>query len=114
MNVCLPYMSLEPIMDKLNTKYWFSTMQERDENTYTDAIETLISKAQIPIRAVLGKSTISVRDFSELAQGDIIKLGTKLDDELEVYVGNMKKFTALPGTFDEKYAVRLTSVVREE
>ena len=27
MNVCLPYLTLEDIMDKLNTKYWYSTMR---------------------------------------------------------------------------------------
>ena len=26
MNICLPYICLEDVMDKLNTKYWFSTM----------------------------------------------------------------------------------------
>ena len=33
MNVCLPFLTLEDIMDKLNTKYWFSTMQDRDEES---------------------------------------------------------------------------------
>lgn len=64
MNVCLPYLTLEDIMDKLNTKYWYSTMQDKDEQQYVDAIETLISKAPIPMKAVLGNSTISVSDFS--------------------------------------------------
>lgn len=27
MNICLPYLTLENVMDKLNTKYWFSTMR---------------------------------------------------------------------------------------
>lgn len=54
MNVCLPYLTLEDIMDKLNTKYWYSTMQDKDEQQYVDAIETLISKAPIPMKAVLG------------------------------------------------------------
>lgn len=31
MNVCLPYITLEEVMDKLNTKYWYSNLQERDE-----------------------------------------------------------------------------------
>ncbi|HAZ90354.1 MAG TPA: flagellar motor switch protein FliM [Eubacterium sp.] len=114
MNVCLPYITLKPIMDKLNTKYWFSTMRERDENTYTDTIESLIAKSEIPIKAVLGKSIISVGDFNNIAVGDIIKLDSMLDSELDVYVGNIKKFTALPGTSNDKYAVRLTSIVREE
>lgn len=71
MNVCLPYLTLEDIMDKLNTKYWYSTMQDKDEQQYVDAIETLISKAPIPMKAVLGNSTISVSDFSGLQVGDI-------------------------------------------
>ena len=38
-------------MDKLNTKYWFSNMQEKDTNTYEDAIETVIDKAIYPFLA---------------------------------------------------------------
>lgn len=114
MNVCLPYLTLEDIMDKLNTKYWYSTMQDKDEQQYVDAIETLISKAPIPMKAVLGNSTISVSDFSGLQVGDIIRLDTKVNQELDVVVGNIKKFTALPGSSGDKYAVRITSVIREE
>lgn len=114
MNVCLPYMTLEDIMDKLNTKYWYSTMQERDEKEYTEAIETMIAKAPMPVKAVLGNSSISVNDFINLQVGDIIRLDTKVDQELDVYVGNIRKFTALPGASGEQYAVRVTSVIREE
>lgn len=114
MNVCLPYLTLEDIMNKLNTKYWYSTMQDKDEQQYVDAIETLISKAPIPMKAVLGNSTISVSDFSGLQVGDIIRLDTKVNQELDVFVGNIKKFTALPGSSGDKYAVRITSVIREE
>ena len=114
MNVCLPYLTLEDIMDKLNTKYWYSTMQDKDEQQYVDAIETLISKAPIPMKAVLGNSTISVSDFSGLQVGDIIRLDTKVNQELDVFVGNIKKFTALPGSSGDKYAVRITSAIREE
>lgn len=114
MNICLPYATLEPVMDKLNTKYWFSNMQEKDSNTYEDAIETVIDKAMIPIKAVLGTSKISVSDFVNLQVGDVIKIDKKVDQELEVYVGNIKKFTALPGYFENKYAVRVTNEIREE
>ena len=109
MNICLPYLTLESIMDKLNTKYWFSSMQEKDE-----AIENLIARAQIPVKAVLGTSTISVNEFVNLQRGDIIRLDTKVDQELNVYVGNIRKFTALPGASGDEYAVRVTSIIREE
>lgn len=114
MNVCLPYMTLEDIMDKLNTKYWYSAMQSTDEEKYSAAIESLISKAPMPVKAVLGNSAISVNDFINLQVGDIIRLDRKADEELNVYVGNIRKFTALPGASGDKYAVRVTSIIREE
>lgn len=114
MNICLPFICLEDIMDKLNTKYWFSTLQDTDETSYKEVIEGLIEKAQIPMKAVLGKSSLSVMDFINLQVGDIIKLNAEVDDELEIYVGNMLKFTALPGSSSDKYAVKVTSIIREE
>ena len=114
MNVCLPFITLEDVMDKLNTNYWYSTMQTREDTEYIDVIETAISKAQIPIKAVLGNSRISVNDFVNLQRGDIIKIDRKYEDELEIYVGNMLKFKGLPGSASENYAVKITKVIREE
>lgn len=114
MNICLPYLTLESVMDRLNAKFWYSNLQEKDETVYAETIERLISKAQIPIKAVLGNSSISVDDFINLQVGDIIRLDRSVDEDLNIYVGNIKKFTALPGATGNNYAVRITSVIREE
>lgn len=114
MNICIPYSCVEPVIDKLNTKYWYSSMKESDLGAYQEVIEDIIDYAKIPVKAMLGRSTISVNDYINIQIGDIIKLDTKVNDELEVYVGNIKKFTALPGATSDSYAVRVTSVIREE
>lgn len=114
MNICLPYLTLEPVMDKLNTKFWYSNMQEKTGEDYTEDIEDLLKRADVPITAVLGNSTINVSDFASLQVGDIIRLDKKVNDELDIYVGDIKKFEALPGTVGKDYAVRLTSILREE
>ncbi len=114
MNACLPYITLEEIMDKLNTKFWFSTMQSVSDEDYAEYIESMIKRTTVPVKAVLGKSIVSVMDFASLQVGDVIRLDSKVDEELPIYVGNLKKFTALPGTNKDKYAVRVMSVVREE
>ncbi len=114
MNICIPYSCVEAVIDKLNTKYWYSTMREKDGEDYQEAIELIINRAKIPIRALLGKSTISVNDFMNIQIGDIVKLDAKVEDELDVYVGNILKFKALPGAISDSYAVRVTSVIREE
>ncbi len=114
MNVCLPYEVLEKVIDKLNTKYWYSTMKTNTDEEYKDIIQVAISKARIPIKAVLGRSVVSVNDLINMQKGDIIKLDTKVNDELQVFVGNIKKFTALPGESSNAYAVKITNIVREE
>ena len=114
LNICLPFFTLEDVMDKLNTKYWFSTMQENHDEHYEEYIESMIRRVDIPIKAVLGRSTISVNDFLNLQVGDCIRLDSRVDTDMNVYVGNIKKFTALPGTDRDSYAVQITSVIREE
>ncbi len=114
MNICLPFFTLEDVMDKLNTKYWFSTMQKDDKVDYEEHIESLIKRIDVPVKAVLGKSLVSVNDFLNLQVGDIIRLDARVDSEMEVFVGNIKKFTALPGSNRDQYAVRVASVIREE
>ena len=114
MNVCLPYITLEDVMEKLNTKYWFSSMQTSDDEDYSEVLEELVNRVKVPIKAILGHTSINVNDFINLQVGDILRLHTRIDDELDVYVGNIQKFTALPGASEDVYAIRITSVIREE
>ncbi|MCR4791230.1 MAG: flagellar motor switch protein FliM [Lachnospiraceae bacterium] len=114
MNMCLPFIALEDVMDRLNTKYWFSTMQENRDEDAQENIEAMLKRVDIPVKAVLGTSKITVNDFMNLQVGDCIRLDAKVDSDMNIYVGNIKKFTALPGASDDCYAVRVTSVIREE
>ena len=114
MNVCLPYFTLEDIMDNLNTKFWYSTMQDASDEDYQEHLESLVKRVTVPLRAILGTSSISVNDFMNLQLGDIIRLDSEINGDLTVYVGNIKKFTAVPGSSKDKYAVQVTSVLGEE
>ncbi len=114
MNMCLPFITLEDVMDRLNTKFWYSTMQENKDEFAKDNIEAMLKRVVIPVKAVLGTSKITVNDFMNLQVGDCIRLDAKVDSDMNIFVGNIKKFTALPGASDDQYAVRVTSVIREE
>ena len=114
MNICLPFFTVEPIMDRLNTKFWFSNLRESNDENYNDYLEAMLKRVQVPVKAVLGNSIITTDDFLGLQVGDIIRLDTGVTSELNVFLGNIKKFTALPGTSKDNYAVQVTSVIREE
>jgi flagellar motor switch protein FliM len=114
MNVCLPYFTLESIMDRLNTKYWYSTMQRGGDDHYEEHLESLIRRVDVPVKAVLGRCDVSVNDFIHLQRGDIIRLDTHVNTDMKIFIGSIYKFDALPGTVRDNYAVRVTNVIREE
>ena len=57
---------------------------------------------------------VNTSDFSNLSVGDIIRLDTNVESAIDIYVGNIRKFTAVAGASNDKYAVKVTSVIREE
>lgn len=114
MNICIPYAVLEPVIDKVNTKYWYSTAAAAEDGAFREYLEESLQRARIPVRAIMGKSAISVNDFIHLQPGDIIKVNTRIEDELDVYVGNIKKFSAIPGAYEDSYAVKIKTIYREE
>jgi flagellar motor switch protein FliM len=114
MNLCIPHMVIESIMDKLNTKYWFSQKEKELDKIHEQNIQKLVQTTKIPVRAVLGKTHITVQEFLELQREDVIKLNKDIDSELDIYVGNILKFHAKPGILKNKAAVKISSIVKRE
>ena len=114
LNFCLPHMVLEPIMDKLKTSFWFSQRSVDDAERYRTGVEDELEKALVPVSAVVGKTNIMVSDFVNLQKGDVLKLDSYLDSELEIMIGNMLKFYAKPGTIKGKYAFQISTFIEKE
>ena len=112
-NMCLPYLVLEPILEKLNTLFLFSTQAKVTSPEQVNLIRKKIEWAKIDMTTLLGQSEILVRDLMELAPGDVIPLIQNVKEPLSVYVGNYKKFRGIPGLHGEHLAVQLTEIVEE-
>lgn len=114
MNICIPHLVIESIMDKLNTKYWFAQKEQELGPSYEEYIQKMIQKSRIPVRAILGKTQITVREFLELKATDIVKLNKTIDSELDIYVGNILKFSGTPGEYKNKLAIKINEVKERE
>ena len=114
MNICLPHLVIESIMDKLNTKYWFAQKEQELGPSYEEYIQKMIQKSRIPVKAILGKTHITVREFLDLSRADIVKLDKDIDSDLDIYVGNILKFTGSPGEYKNKVAVKINKVITRE
>ena len=114
MNLCIPHLVIEPIMDRLNTKYWFTTVEQEDQTAYRRYLERRLEIAKIPLKAVLGRTYITVNEFVGLQVGDVIKLDSYTNSDLDIMVGNLLKFHGKPGVYKSKSAIQVTSVERKE
>ncbi len=114
LNLCIPHMTVEPVMSKLSTKLWFSLIERGSTDESRQAIEYKVEESKIPLTAVLGRAQISVHDFLMLQQGDVLSLNTDVDGKIEIVVGDMVKFLGKPGARNKKVAVKVTDVIREE
>jgi len=114
LNLCIPHMTVEPVLEKLSTRIWFSLIEKEATEEGRRLLKTKVEETSIPVRAVLGRTTISVGDFLSLQEGDVLTLNTHVDGKVEILVGDILKFTGVPGVRNKRLSVKITDVVKEE
>jgi flagellar motor switch protein FliM len=112
-NICLPYLVLEPILDKLNALFLFSTQSRVNSPVYVEMIRQKIEWAKVEMVVFLGDTEILVKDLLNLAPGDVIPLTQNVREPLPVFIGNYVKFKGLPGLNGENLAVQLVEIVKD-
>ena len=111
MNICIPYLVLEPIMSKLTTTFWVaSSVTKDDDPEQVKILEKKIARTKVPFVVQLGEVTITINEFLTLGFGDVLRLNTKVDDDLLCLVGKRPKFYCRPGTAGKKMAVQITRI----
>ena len=110
-NICIPYLVLEPIMSKLTTTFWVaSSIAKQSHPEQVDILEKKIKKTYVPLAVELGTINLSVRELLSLNINDVLKLDTTVGSELKVIVGRKAKFLCHPGTANKKVAVQISGV----
>ena len=114
MNICIPYMVVEPILSKLTTKFWYSINEKAPIANAKEFIELKLRNTLIPVRGVLGTASVTVAELLGLAAGDVLPLARGVGDEVDVYVGELLKFKARPGVMHKRSALKITQVFRKD
>jgi flagellar motor switch protein FliM len=113
-NICIPYMVLEPIMPRLSVHYWMQTQQKERIPQEITALEKRIKSAELPIIAELGTSMITIQEFLQLDVGDVIQLDQTIRQPLIVKVGDIPKYIGQPGKVNKRLAVQIIDTIRKE
>ena len=112
-SLCFPYPVLETVLGHLSTQHIFQTKGLVASNDERLKMISKINTSNVDLRVQFGQCSITLDDFLQLSEGDIIKLDNKVQDDLIVKVNGEKKFFASPGTLKDKICVKITDVYDE-
>jgi flagellar motor switch protein FliM len=113
LSLCVPYLVLEPAVDKLTAQSYFSNLAETSSPELREGIASQLDGVMVPVTVELGNAELNVGDLLALAPGDVIPLSVAPGSDAVVRVGLREAFTAQPGTRGRRAAVQITSAIED-
>ncbi len=113
LSFCIPHIVIEPVIDRLNARYWYIKKDDEKEENYRDFIEDTLDGANVEVAAVIGKTSINLSDFVHLQVGDVIPLDSCINSDIDLRIGDKCKYKSRPGISKNKNSVQITKVIKE-
>ncbi len=113
-NLGIPYRALDPVMDKLHSIHYSVLDNSNGEDLYKKEIEENIAESPLKVDVLLGKTSITIDDFLDLQEGDVLALSNSVEESLELYIENNLYFYAQPGIYSKKLSVQIVGDARRE
>lgn len=110
LNMCIPYVSVEKILDKLVVQYWYQQTDEENLKEAKEKIQHELEKVSLSMHVALGETNISVDEFLRLTMGDVITLKQRFDDPVKVYIEDKSHFIGKPGVIGKKLGVQILEI----
>ena len=114
LSICIPYVVLEPIINKISSQMMFSLAKQEQSAQHAKDLRSKVEQAKVPLQVLLGTTDVTIGDIIRLGVGDVVPLSTFVESELDVLVGDRQKFKGRPGTIRNKMALQITDVIDDQ
>ena len=108
MMFAIPYMTIDPIRDKLKAGMQFDLMAIDPQ--WSSRLSSGIMEAPLEITVEMGNAVISLRELLELAVGDTIMLDKPCSSELQVKIEGEMKYSGIPGIRHGNRAIQISTI----
>ena len=108
MMFAVPYMTIDPIRDKLKTGMQFDLMAIDPQWSYRLSSELL--EAPMETTVEMGNASITLRELLDLAPGDTIMLDKDCSSEMVVKVEGVPKYFGVPGIKHGNKAIQISKI----
>jgi flagellar motor switch protein FliM len=115
MNMCIPLMVLNPVLDKISQQTKFTRRLDPGLAQRTqDRIASVVKKAPVNVDAILGRAQLPLKDLARLQVGDVIQLDTDMTEAIAIEISGQPQFTARPGRRGDQSAIQVTEITRSD
>jgi flagellar motor switch protein FliM len=112
-NICLPYVTIEPLVPKLTTQYLFDTGRSAAGQEPDARLESHVREVWVDVSVELGGVDLTLQELLDINAGDIIPLTSGIRDPVKVYVDDVPTFSGRVGRLRNRMAVQILSLLRE-
>jgi flagellar motor switch protein FliM len=108
MNLCFPFVVIEPAISGFNAQMWLAQAKKHETRDYGEQIKRSLSKATLEVVCYLTESTIRLSDLMDLQVGNIIQADRPATSDISLCIEGKLKFKGRPGAHKNHKAVLLT------
>jgi len=114
MNLCIPYITIEPVISKLSAQYWYSSIRKGATDENAAIIQSRLESVELPIIVEVGEVEITMEELLAIQLGDVIKLpNTKVNSDMTAKIGGRKKYKCRPGVIGNIVAVQIGEKIED-
>ncbi len=106
---CFPYSMIEPIKEKLYSGIQGDKFET--DHRWAEVMKKSIIDAEVDITAEIGSFMIDFEQLMNFKEGNIIKIGKSVEDDLLVKVEGVPKYRGLPGFSKGNQAIKITKLI---
>lgn len=110
MNLCLPSSILETLVLQYDNSNDMGRNVRQSDDDRLD-LERRMMDSVLPVRVVLGKTSMKVEDLLDLECGDVIYLHSEAAKPVDVFVGDLHLYKALPVKKQNSIAVKISDIL---
>jgi len=113
-HVCIPYLSIEKVLDKLVVQYWFQENNEELLKESRDKLKNRLNIVKVSLTAILGSTNITIDDFLRLNVGDVIPLDNKSSSPVKLMVEDKSYYYGKPGIVGKNLGIEILDIIDKD
>lgn len=106
-NLCFPIQIFETILPQMTAHQMIRSRKiERTKAEKTELMQQ-VQSVEMPIHAELGHRSITLKEFIDLNEGDVIRLDTETNGDVPIYVNGALRYRGKPGVVKNHVALEI-------